>query len=305
MTKAKGIEHGRSMLIVCSVPCTLCNDSTQALLRLGWNMIVSIKQVGHITAEVTHHQLVYLCLLSVIRSMNIKIQGGNLRISPGHILLAVHNKIVPNHGQELQWVCLFTVEAHLYMQESVTSGHVITCLDILTEIADCFADMTVDNVVAASLTIRIVGIIDRQAKPILSITGYARYDTRSQGFQPSTTAYPEIHTMRETFFSSLLINMFAIVSGHFNGCILVCLKRHGIATWRIEIHCMLYIHNVENELLVGNNQDWSSWGKNTTVINGVRQPTRITQVWDVDDKTTIVITSDKAMEATRTVSSVC
>ena len=68
---------------------------------------------------------------------------------------------------------------------------------------------------------------------------------------------------------------------------------------------MLYIHNVENELLVGNNQDWSSWGKNTTVINGVRPPTRITQVWDVDDKTTIVITSDKAMEATRTVSSVC
>ena len=196
-------------------------------------MVVTTKQVGHITAEITHHQLVYLSLLSIIRGMNVKVQGGNLWINPGHILLAVHNKIVPYHGQKLQWICLFTVEAHLDMQESVTSSHVITGLDILTEIADRFTNMTIGNIIGASLAICIIGIIDRQAKTTLSVTGYARNNTCSQGFQPCTTMHPEIHAMRETFFSCLLIETFAIVSSHFNRRILVCLKRHGIATWRI------------------------------------------------------------------------
>ena len=68
---------------------------------------------------------------------------------------------------------------------------------------------------------------------------------------------------------------------------------------------MLYIHNVVNERLIGNYQDWSPWRKNTTVINGVWSPTRITQVWNVDDKTTIVITSNKAVKTARAITSVC
>ena len=68
---------------------------------------------------------------------------------------------------------------------------------------------------------------------------------------------------------------------------------------------MLFIHNAESERLIGNYQNRSPWRQDATVIDGVRSPTGITKVWNVDNETTIVITTDKTVKTTRTTTTIC